>query len=55
VPDLLKWLVSFVDKNSGIIRLQSIYIAGDSYPGKSMSPQSSKQRKQYAGRTVQAC
>jgi hypothetical protein len=28
--NLLKWLVSFVDKNSGIIRLQSIYIAGDS-------------------------
>lgn len=53
--NLLKWLVSFVDKNSGIIRLQTIYIAGGSYLSQSMSPQSSKQRKQYAGRTVQAC
>jgi hypothetical protein len=55
MPDLLKWLVSFVDKDSEIIRLQSISIAGDSYLSQSMNPQSSKQRKQYAGRTVQAC
>lgn len=52
MPDLLKWLVSFVDKNSGIIRLQPISIAEDSYR---VAPQGSKQRKQYAGRTVQAC